>query len=97
MPPMIDYAVLCRAIEDWKAGHAPQIPAASYSAAVASEPAAESYDAGEAEVDAGDGDASGIDAGEEDAGDVGDYDAGDDQQQDRTIIYQMPEIVDEEG
>lgn len=114
MPAMIDYAVLCRAIEDWKAGNAPNIAAASYPVEVASETVVESYDAGEAEVDAGEVDAGEVDGGDVDGGDVdagegevdaGDVDAGDveagygdgsEQPQDRTIVYQMPEIVDEE-
>ena len=45
MPPMIDYAVLCRAIEDWKAGNAPNIPAPSRPVPVAAETVVDSYDA----------------------------------------------------
>lgn len=104
MPPMIDYAVLCRAIEDWKAGNAPNIPAPSRPVPVAAETVVDSYDAvDEAAEDVVESDVD--DTGDvEDAGDVGDVDTGDEegevevaaeQQQDRTIVYQLPDI--EEG
>ncbi|MCY1062366.1 hypothetical protein [Nannocystis sp. SCPEA4] len=98
---MIDYAVLCRAIEDWKAGNAPNIPAPSRPVPVAAETVVDSYDAvDEAAEDVVESDAGDVD----DAGDVGDVDTGDEegevevaaeQQQDRTIVYQLPDI--EEG
>lgn len=75
MPAMIDYAVLCRAIEDWKAGHAPQIPAHHPPSSPVSAPSAA------AETGYETMDAEGVEP----------------EPEDRTIIYQMPEIVDDEG
>ncbi|MBZ5714783.1 hypothetical protein [Nannocystis pusilla] len=94
---MIDYAVLCRAIEDWKAGNAPNIPAPSRPDPVAAESVVDSYDAVDEAAE---------DVVESDVDDAGDVDAGDEgegegevevaeQQQDRTIVYQLPDI--EEG
>ncbi|MDC0720135.1 hypothetical protein [Nannocystis bainbridge] len=103
---MIDYAVLCRAIEDWKAGNALNIPASS-PVLVATETVVDSYegddagdeevvetdvDAGEADVDAGEHE---VDSGEGE-GDVEVEGEAEAQQHDRTYVYQMPEIVDEE-
>lgn len=77
MAAMIDYAVLCRAIEDWKGGQPPRAnrpPPPRPSRPAAPQP----VEALEAEAEA-----------EEEI---------QEQQapEDRTIIYQMPEIVDEE-
>jgi hypothetical protein len=98
MPPMIDYAVLCRAIEDWKAGNALNIPASS-PPPVASETVVDNYEGTETEaeadeeivdtdVDAGEGDVEGDSEGE--------VEVVEGQQQDRTIVYQLPEIDEEE-
>jgi hypothetical protein len=82
MPVMIDYAVLCRAIDDWKAGHAPRVTAPP------SSPSAETvidggYEPVEEEV-------------AEAAEDVAEEAAEPTQTpEDRTMIYHMPEIVDE--
>ncbi|WP_143140097.1 hypothetical protein [Nannocystis exedens] len=89
---MIDYAVLCRAIEDWKAGNAPNIPVSS-PVPVATETAVDSYEGVEAEAEADEEIVdTDVDAGEGE-GEVG---AGEGQQQDRTIVYQLPEIDEEE-
>jgi hypothetical protein len=76
MAAMIDYAVLCRAIEDWKAGHAPRVTA-SRPPPRPSRPVAAPVDA-EPEV-------------EEPVEEIAEQQA----PEDRTIIYAMPEIVDE--
>lgn len=76
MGAMIDYAVLCRAIEDWKSGHAPR-------AATSRPPPRPSRPAAPQPVEA----LEVADAVE----DIQEQQA----PEDRTIIYQMPEIVDE--
>ena len=78
MPAMIDYAVLCRAIEDWKAGHAPRIPA-SRPPPRPSRPVSAPV---EAEADA---------EPETEVEEIAEQQA----PEDRTIIYALPEIVDE--
>jgi len=88
MPAMIDYAVLCRAIEDWKAGNAPNIPVSSRPLPVATEAVVDSYDAVE---DAGeDVVESDVDGGEDEV----EVDGGE-PQQDHTIVYHLPDV--EEG
>ena len=90
MPAMIDYAVLCRAIEDWKAGNAPNIPAPSRPLPVVAAETVDSYDAvDDAAEDVVDSD---VDAGE---GDVEVEAEGGEQQQDRTIVYQLPDEIEE--
>jgi hypothetical protein len=98
MPPMIDYAVLCRAIEDWKAGNALNIPVSSPTP-VATETVVDNYEGAEAEadeeivdtdVDAGEGE------GEVEVEGEGEGEVVEGQQQDRTIVYALPEIDEEE-
>ncbi len=73
MAPMIDYAVLCRAIEDWKGGQAPRAsrpPPPRPSRPAAPQP---------------------VEALEAEGEEIQEQQS----PEDRTIIYQMPEIVDE--
>lgn len=75
MAAMIDYAVLCRAIEDWKAGHAPRVQA---SRPPPRRPVSAPVETVEPEAD-------------EVVDEIPEQQA----PEDRTIIYAMPEIVDE--
>ena len=75
MAAMIDYAVLCRAIEDWKSGHAPRATQGRPPPPRPSRPAAPQP----------------VEAIEADSEEIQEQQA----PEDRTIIYQMPEIVDE--
>lgn len=77
MAPMIDYAVLCRAIEDWKAGHAPRVTA-SRPPPRPSRPVSAPVAVEEPEL-------------EEPVEEIAEQQA----PEDRTIIYALPEIVDE--
>lgn len=87
MAAMIDYAVLCRAIEDWKAGHAPRVsvtpsrPPPPRPSSPSAETVVEGYEAVEESV--------------EEAVDEAVEPVHEQAPEDRTIIYQMPEIVDE--
>lgn len=75
MATMIDYAVLCRAIEDWKGGQAPRATQGRPPPPRPSRPAAPQP----------------VEALEADGEEIQEQQA----PEDRTIIYQMPEIVDE--
>lgn len=96
MPPMIDYAVLCRAIEDWKAGNALNIPVSSPTP-VATEMVVDNYEGVEAEAEADEEIVdTDVDAGEGEGESGGEGEVVEGQQQDRTIVYQLPEIDEEE-
>jgi hypothetical protein len=92
MPPMIDYAVLCRAIEDWKAGNALNIPVSSPTP-VATESVVDNYEGVETEAEADEEIVdTDVDAGEGE----GEGEVAEGQQVDRTIVYALPEIDEEE-
>lgn len=96
MPGMIDYAVLCRAIDDWKAGNAPSFSAPLGHAT--GSPSAETVVEGGYEAVEEAAEETVDEAAEEVAEEVAEEAAEPAQEQpteDRTMIYHMPEIVDE--
>ena len=96
MPPMIDYAVLCRAIEDWKAGNALNIPVSSPTP-VATESVVDNYEGVETEAEADEEIVdTDVDAGEGEGEGEGEVEVAEGQQVDRTIVYALPEIDEEE-